>query len=66
MQVYNDGSHQPNTVKSSYGMAPEADSVIAVGEEIILQVYGEVQTTTLPETTVPESTTAGVSVKAGE
>lgn len=66
VQVYNDGTHQPNTVKASYGMAPEAESVIAVGEEIILQVYGEVQTTTQPETTLPESTTAGVSVKAGE
>lgn len=46
VEVYNDGSHIANTVKSSYGSAPAADEVVAVGEEIVLQVYGEVQTTT--------------------
>jgi serine/threonine-protein kinase len=51
VEVYNDGEHTPNTVKSSYGMAPAAGEVVAVGEEIILQVYGEVQTTTTQPTT---------------
>lgn len=50
VEVYNDGSHTKGTVKASYGMAPAAGTEVAVGEEIILQVYGEVQTTT---TTAP-------------
>lgn len=51
VEVYNDGAHAENTVKSSYGMAPKAGSVCAVGDEVILQVYGEVVTTTAPSTT---------------
>lgn len=51
VEIYNDGGHTENTVKSSYGMAPAAGEEVAVGEEIILQVYGEVVTTTQPETT---------------
>lgn len=51
VEVYNDGSHTPNTVKTSYGMAPAAGEVVAVGEQIVLQVYGEVQTTTTQPTT---------------
>jgi serine/threonine-protein kinase len=54
VEVYNDGGHTPNTVKASYGMAPAAGEVVAVGEEIILQVYGEVQTTTQPATDANE------------
>ena len=46
VEVYNDGSHTPKTVKAIYGSAPTAGEEAAVGEEIILQVYGEVQTTT--------------------
>ncbi len=46
VEVYNDGGHTPNTVKGSYGTAPAKGETVAVGEEIILQVYGEVQTTT--------------------
>ena len=46
VEIYNDGSHAKDTVKSVSGSAPEAGSVAAVGEEIILQVYGEPQTTT--------------------
>ena len=46
VEIYNDGTHTPNTVKSSYGTAPPQGETVAVGEEIILQVYGEVQTTT--------------------
>lgn len=45
VEVYNDGTHTPKTVKSSYGTAPAAGETVAVGDEIILQVYGEVQTT---------------------
>lgn len=45
VEVYNAGEYTPGTVKSVHGMAPKATSVVAVGEEIILQVYGEVQTT---------------------
>lgn len=51
VEVYNDGEFLPNTVKGIYGMAPKAGSIVAVGEEIILQVYGEIQTTTAPATT---------------
>lgn len=51
VEVYNDGSHTKDTVKASYGMAPAAGEEVAVGEEIILQVYGEIQTTTT--TTAP-------------
>ncbi len=50
VEIYNDGSHTPNTVKSTNGIAPAAGTVVAIGEEVILQVYGEVQTTTAPST----------------
>ncbi|MBQ9530443.1 MAG: PASTA domain-containing protein [Eubacterium sp.] len=50
VEVYNDGSHTPKTVKSSYGTAPAAGEEAAVGDEVIIQVYGEVQTTTQPTT----------------
>ncbi len=66
VEVYNDGSHTVNTVKANYGVAPEAGSVIAVGDEVVLQVYGEVQTTTQPTTTQEQTTTDRVSVNAGE
>ena len=45
VEVYNNGDHAPNTVKAVSASAPAAGEVAAVGEEIILQVYGEVQTT---------------------
>lgn len=48
--VYNDGSYTEGKVKSSYGMAPSAGSTVAKGEEVIIQVYGEVVTTTEPST----------------
>lgn len=51
VEIYNDGGNKPNTVKSSFGMAPSAGSVVPIGEEIILQVYGAEVTTTEPETT---------------
>lgn len=51
VEIYNDGGHAKDTVKSSYGMAPAAGEEVAVGEEVILQVYGEVITTTQPSTT---------------
>lgn len=51
VEIYNDGGHTPDTVKANYGMAPAAGEEVAVGEEIILQVYGEtVTTTTQPST----------------
>ncbi len=55
VEVYNDGSHEKGTVKESYSTAPEAGTVAAVGDEIIIQVYGEVETTTEATT---ESTTS--------
>lgn len=48
VEVYNDGGHTKGTIKSSYGSAPMAGEKVAVGEEIILQVYGEEITTTAP------------------
>ncbi len=50
VEVYNDGGHAENTVKSSYGMAPKAGTTCAIGEEIILQVYSKTVTTTEPST----------------
>lgn len=50
VEVYNDGGNIPNTVKSVYGTAPAAGETVAVGEEIILQIYGEVQTPPEEET----------------
>ncbi|MCM1113889.1 MAG: PASTA domain-containing protein [Clostridium sp.] len=55
VEVYNDGAYEKDTVKRNYGMAPEAGATVAKGEEIILQVYGEVVTTTQPETTEAEN-----------
>ncbi len=46
VEVYNDNGHKAGTVKAEYGMAPAAGEVVAKGEEIILQVYGEEVTTT--------------------
>ena len=43
--VYNDGSHTPYTVKTRGGIAPAEGSTVAKGEEIIIQVYGEVSNT---------------------
>ena len=56
VEVYNEGGHTKDTVKSSYGMAPAAGETVAKGEEVILQVYGEVVTTTQPETTTETTT----------
>ncbi len=51
VEVYNDGSHTPGTVKASSGTAPAQGETVAVGEEILVQVYGEVQTTTTQPST---------------
>ncbi len=51
VEVYNDGTHTADTVKSANGSAPAAGTLAAVGEEVILQVYGEAETTTAPATT---------------
>lgn len=65
VKVYNDGTHTKDTVKASYGMAPAAGEVVAVGTEVEIQVYGEVQTTTAAPTTEPTepSTTNPVSLE---
>ncbi len=47
-------------VKTSGGMAPKKDSEIAKGEEVIIQVYGEVVTEPVTDASTPE-TTAGKS-----
>ena len=43
VEVYNDGSHTKGQVRASYPSAPEVGAKVALGEEIILQVYGEAQ-----------------------
>lgn len=50
VEIYNDDDHTPGTVKSSYGTAPAQGEEVAVGEEVIIQIYGDVITTTEPET----------------
>lgn len=42
VEIYNEGGFQPNTVRENYGITPAPNEQVAVGEEIILQVYGEV------------------------
>ena len=56
--VYNDGSHTTGNVKDDDGMAPEAGSSVPKGETVVIQVYGEIETTTAPPTTTAPSTTA--------
>lgn len=46
VEVYNDGGNVENTVKAKFGTTPAAGEDVAVGEEIILQVYGEAVTAT--------------------
>lgn len=53
--VYNDSNNTPYTVKSRGGIAPAAGTIAAKGEEVIIQVYGDV-VTTAPETE-PDSDT---------
>ena len=50
VEVYNDGTYTKGTVKSTTGIAPAPGSVVAVGEEVIRQVYGEDEATTEPTT----------------
>ena len=54
VEVYNDGTHIENTVKNSDASAPAVGSLAAVGEEVILQVYGAPETTTAPTVVVTE------------
>ena len=51
VEVYNDGTHIANTVKNTDASAPSAGTLAAVGEEVILQVYGEAEPTTVPAVT---------------
>ncbi len=55
VSVYNNGNYTPNTVKKSGGTAPAAGESVAKGETVIIQVYGEVETTTA---TTTQATTA--------
>lgn len=51
VEVYNDGTHIANTVKNTDASAPASGTLAAVGEEVILQVYGEAEPTTAPAAT---------------
>ena len=51
VEIYNEGGFPPNTVRENYGITPAPNEQVAVGEEIILQVYGQVQETTSAPTT---------------
>ena len=51
VEVYNDGTRIANTVKNTDASAPAAGTLAAVGEEVILQVYGEAEPTTAPAAT---------------
>lgn len=53
--IYNDSNHTPDTVKVSGGMAPKNESEVAKGEEVMIQVYGEVVTEPVTETTTEET-----------
>ena len=59
VELYNDGSHTPNTVREAYASAPAAGETAAVGEEVVLQVYGEVVSTTASSTQVEPSNADG-------
>lgn len=54
--IYNDSNHTPDTVKASGGMAPKYDTEIAKGEEVMVQVYGEVVTEPATEATTEPTT----------
>lgn len=56
VEIYNDIGYATNTVKQNHGMAPAAGETVAKGDEVILQVYGELVTTTEPETTTEPTT----------
>lgn len=62
VEVYNDGLYTEGTVKSTTGVAPAPGSVVAVGEEIILQVYGKAEPTTEPTTEPDIETTVRTRV----
>lgn len=57
VSVYNDGSYTPDTVKRNGGIAPAEGESVAYGETVVIQVYGEVETTTAAPTTEPQSQT---------
>ncbi len=55
VEVYNDGTQVENTVKSTSASAPKEGSEVAVGEEIILQVYAAASTEEQTSTTDTDS-----------
>ena len=62
MYAYNDGSHTEGEVKSNGGIAPEEGSSVPKGETVMIQVYGETETTTAP----PETTTAPPATQSAQ
>lgn len=56
--AYNDGTYTAGTVKDDDGIAPEAGSSVPKGDTVIIQVYGEVETTTAPPETTENATDA--------
>ncbi len=54
VEVYNDEGNTPGTVRLNNPSAPKEGSICAVGEEVILQVYGDEVTTTQPSTQAEE------------
>ncbi len=46
VSVYNLGEYTPDTVRKLNGMVPAAGTELAKGDEVIIEVYGEVETTT--------------------
>lgn len=56
--AYNDGTYTAGTVKDDDGIAPEAGSSVPKGDTVIIQVYGEVETTTAPPETTENATAA--------
>lgn len=56
--AYNDGTYTAGTIKDDDGIAPEAGSSVPKGDTVIIQVYGEVETTTAPPETTENATDA--------
>lgn len=64
VEVYNDGTHLVNQLKSAFAISPAEGSIVALGTEVIIQVYGEGPTTTQEiSTTENESTSKPTSDK---
>lgn len=51
LTVYNNGDYKEGYVKQSNGIAPQENTELAKGEEVIIQVYGAPETTTTQAST---------------